>query len=53
MKARGVPLERAAARICREAGARVSENVFLRDLNLVEAVRGDRQLEVIANGLPL
>ena len=30
---RSVPLERTAARICREAGARVAENVLLRDLS--------------------
>eukprot|EP00973_Karenia_brevis_P021162 2909564-Karenia_brevis.AAC.1 len=34
LKRRGAPLEKAAARICREAGARVQENVFARDLNL-------------------
>ncbi|CAJ1460944.1 unnamed protein product, partial [Effrenium voratum] len=35
----GLPLERTAARICREAGARVAENVLLRDLNLDAPVR--------------
>ena len=40
---RGGPLERAAARVCREAGAAVATNVLVRDLNL--------QAEVIANGL--
>lgn len=47
-------MEKAAARVCREAGARVSENTFLRDLNL-DGIRPDdgRRLEVIANGLPI
>ena len=50
---RGVPLEKIAARICREAGARVSTNTYLRDLNLDSVRCGERRLEVIANGLPL
>jgi hypothetical protein len=50
---RGVPLEVAAARICREAGARVSTNVMLRDLNLHLPPTDNRRLEVVANGLPL
>ena len=51
---RGFPLEKAAARVCREAGARVQENVFLRDLNLPGvSVADGRRLEVVANGLPL
>ena len=31
---RGVPLEHAAARVCREAGARVARNVFLANMNM-------------------
>ena len=50
---RSVPLERTAARICREAGARVAENVLLRDLNLDAPVLDDRRLEVVANALPI
>ena len=54
LKKRGAPLEKATARICREAGARVVENQFLRDLNVDGVGAGDgRRLEVIANGLPL
>ena len=51
---RGSPVERMWARVCREGGARVQTNVFLRDLNLA-GVRADdgRRIEVIANGLPL
>ena len=42
------------ARVFREAGARVSENVFLRDTSLpgIDAADG-RRLEVVASGLPL
>ena len=53
LAARGAPAEVCAARICREAGARVRENQLLRDLN-VEVPAGDtRKIEVIANGLSL
>jgi len=49
-----VPLERATARVCREAGARVATNVPLRNLNLQGVPPHDeRQLEVVANGLPV
>ena len=41
------------ARICREAGARVKENQFLRDLNVTVPISDNRRIEVIANGLPL
>ena len=52
--ARGTPLEQALARVCREAGARVATNAFLRDLNVAGVRAGDgRRIEVIANGLPL
>ena len=54
LRGRGVPLERAAARVCREAGARVTTNTRLSDLNLEHIARhDDRRIEVIANGLPL
>ena len=49
---RACSLERAAARICREAGARVATNVFLRDLNLGLPLTDGRRLEVVAHGLP-
>ena len=45
--------ERAAARVCREAGATVAANVLLRDLNIITRQHDDRRIEVIANGLPL
>ena len=51
---KGAPLERACARVCREAGARVATNMLFRELNLDGVASNDeRQLEVIANGLPL
>ena len=43
-----------AARVCREAGARVSTNVFVRDLDIAMFNMVDsRRLEVVADGLPL
>ena len=53
LRARAGPLERAAARVCREAGATVALNVLVRDLNLDPVRQDDRRIEVIANGLPL
>ena len=48
LRARGGALERAAARVCREAGARVVWNALLRDLNLHSARADERRVEVIA-----
>ena len=49
-----MPLESAAARVCREAGARVTTNVLVRDLDLgAPEATGARRLEVVADGLPL
>ena len=51
---RGFTLEFALTRICREAGARVRTNQFLRDLNLQEISSNDgRRIEIICDGLPL
>ena len=50
---RNASLESAAARVCREAGGRVSTNVFLRDLDLPVARVDGRRLEVFVDGLPL
>ena len=51
---RGFVLERAAAQVCREAGARVSTNVFVRDMDLAQFNTFDgRRLEVVADGLSL
>ena len=49
---RAPPLEHVTARICREAGARVQTNVFLRNLNLNIPASDDRRVEVVASGLP-
>ena len=49
---RGYAVENVAARICREAGGRVTTNAFLRDLDL-DLPRGGRRLEVVVDGLPL
>ena len=53
LRPRGVPLEHAAARVCREAGARVARNVPLANMNIDVPVGDARQIEVVANGLPL
>ena len=53
LRARAGALERAAARVCREAGATVSTHMLLRDLNVPADRHDDRRLEVVANGLPL
>ena len=53
LRSRGLPLERAAARVCREAGATVACTVLVRDLNIHPDRLDDRRIEVIANGLPL
>ena len=42
------------ARVCREAGARVATNAFLRDMNVAGVrARDGRRIEVLASGLPL
>ena len=44
----------AAAQVCKEAGGRVSTNVFVRDLDLAAFNALDnRRVEVIADGFPL
>ena len=51
---RGFTLESAAARVCREAGARVSLDVRVKDMDLARPDALDnRRLEVVADGLPL
>ena len=52
---RGFAVEIAAAKVCREAGARVSSNIMVRYLDLPaprQAFDG-RRLEVVAQGLPI
>ena len=48
-----MPIERALARVCQEAGARVVRNMRLADMNLDVPVGDERRIEVVANGLPL
>ena len=51
---RAFALESAAARVWREAGACVTENVLVRDLDILAPDAADQwRLEVIADGLPL
>ena len=51
---RGFALESAAARVSREAVARVATNVMVRDMDLnAPNARDARRLEVVADGLPL
>ena len=49
----GIAVKSAAARICREAGARVTTNVLMRGLDVGVPVADTRRLEVVADGLPL
>ena len=47
-------MESAAGRVCREAGARVATNLFVKDMDLGVLNGGDnRRFEVVADGLPL
>ena len=51
---RGFAVESAAARICREAGGRVTLNMMVRDMDLaVPHAHDTRRLEIVADGLPL
>ena len=50
---RGFALESATARVCREAGTRVTTNVLVKELDLLPMDRVDARLEVVADGLPL
>ena len=54
LRRRGFAVESAAARIRREAGARVVVNVFVRDHDLGVVDRMDAwRLEIVADGRPL
>ena len=47
-------MESAAARVCREAGARVSLNILVQDIDLARPHDLDnRRLETVVDGLPL
>ena len=53
LASRVLPLERAVARVCQEAGARVARNVRLSDMIIDVPVSDDCRIEVVANGLSL
>ena len=54
LKVRSRPVEKMWVRVLREAGARVRENVFLRDTTLPGISPADgRLIEIVATGLPL
>ena len=53
LASRALLLERAVARVCQEAGARVARNVRLADMNIDVPVSDDGRIEVVANGLSL
>ena len=52
VKRRATPTERMTARVVREAGACVRQNVFLGDTNVNVPAQDSRQIEVLAQGLP-
>lgn len=52
LRIRAGPMERMIARVCREAGATVRWNVYLRDLNVGVRAADERRLEILAQGLP-
>ena len=52
LKQRAAPVERVLARVCREAGARVKFNAYLRDMNVRVPANDGRQVEVLAQDLP-
>ena len=49
----GLAVESAAARVCREGGARVTTNVMVRDMDVVANPGDARRLEIVADGLPM
>ena len=52
VRKRVTPTERMLARICREAGARVKYNAFLRDMNLKVRADDERRIEGLAQDFP-
>ena len=53
LRSRPVAPERALARICREAGAIVRQNVMVQDMNIIVSALDERRIEVLEYGLPL
>ena len=52
LKKRAIPFERVLARVCREAGARVRFNAFMRDMNIGVGATDARRIEVLVQDLP-
>ena len=52
IRKRATPTEKMLARICREAGARVKFNAYLRDMNVNVRAADERRIEVLAQDLP-
>ena len=52
VKKRATPIERVLARVCREAGARVRFDAYLRDMNVDVVASDGRRIEVLAQDLP-
>ena len=50
---KAVPTERTLARVCREAGATVTRKVKLRDMNVQVSATDEREIEVVAAGIPI
>ena len=46
-------MESAIQQICREAGARVSTNVIVRNMDIARSSTDSRRLEVVAEGLSI
>ncbi|OLP88685.1 hypothetical protein AK812_SmicGene29924 [Symbiodinium microadriaticum] len=53
LASRAVPIERAIARVCQEAGARFGRNVALAAMNLDVPIHDGRRIKFLYNGLPL
>ena len=53
IRERAGPLEVTTARICREAGATVKTNVYLRDMNVSVHSSNERRIEILAQGLSI
>ena len=53
LRERAAGPERTLARICREGGAVVRNNVKLRNVDIIVPATDEREIEVVASGLPL
>ena len=53
LRTRAVPLERAVARVCREAGGRVAMHVRVAEMNVDVPVSDARCIEILASALPV